>query len=128
MGLDIGICAAKNEELLKSGYDNHLEYDEIKNNPHFKNEYGNFIWPDICEVWYARKFWDMVHAVPTLRNTENGEYSRIRREDLKQMIEFYAFNQDYFESFDGLPRLCELYRDYDELTAQNVKLWFWKSF
>lgn len=128
MGLDCGITASKKKEYLTSDADDRFEYDEIRDNPNFLDEDGNFIWPNVCEVWYARKFWGLIKNMRFLENAENGSYTRVKKEDLKEMIEYYCFHEDYFENFRGLPKLCELYRDYDDLTAQGVKLWFWISY
>ena len=129
MGLDLGVVATKRHEYLdEEHWDDRFQYDEIKDNPEFYDEYGDFIWPNVCEVWYARKFWDIYENVPDLRKADNNSYVRIRKETLKDMINFYAYHEDYFDGFAGLPRLCELYRDYDHLTAQGVKLYFWVSY
>lgn len=129
MGLDMGIIATKRYELLNEEYwADRFNYDEIKDNPEFYNEDEIFIWPDSCDVWYARKFWDMFQSIPSLRKADNNTYVRIDKNTLKDMINFYAFNEDYFDGFSGLPRLCELYRDYDQMLAQNIKLYFWVSY
>lgn len=129
MGLDMGLVATRSKELLDEKYwDDRYKYDEISENSEFYDDYGDFQWPDICEVWYARKFWDMYQSIPDLRKANNNSYVRIDKETLKDMIDFYAYNADYFNGFSGLPRLCELYRDYNHMTTQNIKLYFWVSY
>ena len=127
----MGIIATKKHEYLESiHYDDRMDYDELRENDKFYNEYGEFQWPDICEVWYARKFWNLVHGVPEINEwaRDTNGYYRVKKDVLKKMIEFYCFHQDYFDGFNGLSRLCELYRDYDELTAQGVKLYMYISY
>ena len=129
MGLDMGLVATKKREYLDDyDYDDRFEYDEIAFNNNFYDENGNFQWPDVCEVWYARKFWDMVNSVPVLGEAIDGDYVRISKKDLANMIDFYCYHADYFDGFSGLPRLCELYKNYDDMIAQGVKLFFWMSY
>lgn len=134
MGLDMGIVAAKKYEYLND-LDWQLDgadFEEILENKHFYDEDGCFQWPNLTEVWYARKFWDMINGVEELRNFVNERdgngFLRITKEILKKMIQFYAFNPDYFDGFQGLPTLCKLYQEYDNLTAQEVKLYFYASY
>lgn len=131
MGLDMGLILTKKKEYLETvPYDDRYDYDELINNKFMYDEDGEFKWPDICEVWYARKFWDMVHGVPELNEfaREPSGYYRIQKEILKKMIDFHCYHQDYFDGFNSLPRLCELYRDYDEYTAQGLKLYLYISY
>ena len=52
----------------------------------------------------------------------------LKKATLKKMIECYAFTPDYFDGFNGLPRLCELYQMYDELQVNGLNLYFWNSY
>ena len=131
MGLDMGLILTKKKSYIDNiDYDDCPDYDELMDNKFAYDEDNNFQWPDICYVWYARKFWDLVHGVPEINEwaREPNGYYRVKKDVLKKMIEFYCFHQDYFDGFNGLPRLCELYRDYDEFTAQGLKLYMYISY
>lgn len=120
MGLDMGIIVAKNKKLVEETSPmDRLDLDEILDNEQFYFTDTENNYPDIFQGWYARKFWDMVHAVPVLEENVriDNYYFKIKKEDIKQMIEYYAFHRDYFDGFRGLADLCELYQRYDELTA-----------
>lgn len=131
MGLDMGLILTKKKEYLDSvPLDDRYDYDELMENKFMYNEDGEFKWPDICEVWYACKFWDMIDGITELKEfaCKSSGYYHIKKNVLKKMIKFYAFHEDYFECFNSLPRLCELYRDYDEFTAQGLKLYLYISY
>lgn len=131
MGLDMGLILTKKKEYLDSvPLDDRYDYDELMENKFMYDEDGEFKWPDICEVWYTRKFWRMIDHIPELYEfaRKPSGYYRINKIILEKMIKFYCFNQDYFDGFSGLPRLCELYRDYDEFTAQGLKLYLYISY
>lgn len=133
MGMDLGICASKSIELVTddSKWSDHYDYDEIHDNDLFYEEYGVFKWPTDkpINMWYARKFYDLLDGVPELQESYQKPYViRLKKDTLKKMIECYAFTPDYFDSFNGLPRLCELYQLYDELQANGLNLYFWNSY
>jgi len=132
MGMDLGITAAKSiSEVTDDNWADHYDYDEIKENREVTDEDGNFIRTlnHPIDVWYARKFYGLLDNIPELKESYNDPYVvRVDKKILKKMIEYYSFHEDYFEGFSGLPRLCELYRDYDHLQAQGLNLYFWNSY
>ena len=132
MGMDLGITAAKSIELVTDDkWGDHYDYSEIHDNDLFYDDYGAFKWPtdSPIDMWYARKFYDLLDDVPELKESYQKPYViRLKKETLKKMIECYSFTPDYFGGFNGLPRLCELYQMYDELQANGLNLYFWNSY
>ena len=133
MGMDIGITIAKsiNTVIDDNQMSNHYDFDEIRDNNLFYDEDGAFQWPTDkpIDMWYARKFYRLLEGVPELKESYDAPYViRIKKDTLKKMIECYAFTPDYFDGFNGLPRLCELYQMYDELQANGLNLYFWNSY
>lgn len=133
MGMDLGITAAKSINMVmdETRWKDHYDFDEIRDNNLFYDEDGGFQWPidRPVDVWYARKFYRLLEGVPELKESYNAPYMiRIKKDTLKKMIECYAFTPDYFDSFNGLPRLCELYQMYDELQVNGLNLYFWNSY
>ena len=126
----MGLIAAKRQfDINQILSDNILEYDEIKSIPQFFTQEGEFKWPEACHVWYARKFWDMLYNIPKFHEAIVDQRPvRINKDLLKQMIDFYAYHSDYFDGFEGLPRLCELYQMYDNMILNDVILWLWMSY
>ena len=133
MGMDLGITVAKAINMVtnESDWADHYDFDEIHNNILFYDEYGDFQWPTDkpVDVWYARKFYDLLDGVSELKESyKEPNVIRIKKDTLKKMIEYYAFTPDYFDGFNGLPRLCELYQMYDKLQANGLNLYFWNSY
>lgn len=132
MGMDLGVCAAKSINMIinESKWNDHYDFDEVHDNK-FYNEDGGFQWltDKPIDMWYARKFYALLDNVPELKESYNEPFViRLKKETLRKMIECYAFTPDYFNSFNGLPRLCELYQIYDELQANGLNLYFWNSY
>lgn len=130
MGMDLGIIASRSiGELKEETWPDFYEWDEIKENEKMYDEYGTFVFPERpVQMWYARKFYSLLDGVPELKKSYTDYIIRINKETLKHMINYYAFNPDYFDGFNGLPRLCELYQMYDELQAQGINLYFYNSY
>ena len=132
MGMDLGITIAKSIDMVmdETRWEDHYDFDEIRDNNLFYNEEGGFNWPvdKPIDVWYARKFYDLLDDVPELKESYTKYVIPLKKATLKKMIECYAFTPDYFDSFNGLPRLCELYQMYDELQVNELNLYFWNSY
>ena len=121
MGLDMNIMAAKSindlEEAISGDWAN---WDDIRNV--CEDSFALIDRP--CEVWYARKYWDMMFEMSFLRNYRCGEVIRLHKANLREMIDFYCYHPDYFDGFNGLPRLCELYQAFDSLEENGLNLYF----
>lgn len=128
MGMDLGITVAKSINMVD--WKDHYDFDEIHDNKLFCDKDGYFNCPvdKPIDVWYARKFYDLLNNVPELEESYTKYVIPLKKATLKKMIECYAFTPDYFDGFNGLPRLCELYQMYDELQVNGLNLYFWNSY
>lgn len=121
MGLDIHIMIARSiKEVNELEWKDWVEWEEMRET--CEDEFANLARP--CEVWYARKFWSLMEEMPFLHDYDCGKYVRLHKDDVKAMIDFYAYHPDYFDSFDGLPRLCEIYHQYDDIVEAGLGLYF----
>ena len=96
MGLDIGIYRAKNHAVFEDG-----------------QWYNN---DNITEVWYARKFWDMIHNMSFVKDVEGdcGEFIPLTMDNVEEMLQFAAHNRDYFDGFSTVPQLCEIIANFEQ--------------
>lgn len=123
MGLDMHLMAAKSmKELNEMTWNDWTEWEDVCDK--YDGDYTMLERP--CAVWYARKFWDMVREMSFLKdyNDKCGEFIRIHKKDLREMIDFYCYHPDYFDGFNGLPRLCELYQAFDAMEDAGINLYF----
>lgn len=72
------------------------------------------------EVYYARKFWELLNApfVVEYNDSKIDCYVRARiqsKEDIEQLIDIAVHNRDYWDTFDSVPKLCELLEEFDEM-------------
>lgn len=125
MGLDMGIIATRKK--VEEYPEANITFQEVLDNPFF-TEKENF--PDSIEMWYARKFWDMITAIPELSEIARSDeaYGRIKKDVVKRMTEFYATHPDFFDGFGTLPELCQTYQYYDELQAKGYSFYFYASY
>ncbi len=70
----------------------------------------------VTEVWYARKFWDLINQVSFIKNTNDdcGEYIKLSKNDIEEMIQVATHNQDYFGGFNTVPALCKILQNFDD--------------
>ena len=71
---------------------------------------------DVTEVWYARKYWDLVYNLSFLKDLDAdcGEFIQLTKENVEEMIKVATHNPDYWDGFDTVPALCKILRDFDE--------------
>lgn len=71
---------------------------------------------DVTEVWYARKYWDLVQQVSFITNLDDdcGEFIQLSRENLEEMIKVATHTPDYWDGFSTVPALCKILHDFDE--------------
>ena len=84
-------------------------------------------WSRCGELWYARKFWDLHDYInhELLRGEYGcGDYVEITQKDLAKIINFCCFNRDYWDSFDTVPTLCEIYAHWEELEEHGLKVFY----
>ena len=116
MGLDVSIIMCKNRKQVE--------------NPAFWEEYhtgwvkdadGVVDYTKPCEVYYARKFWDLYTPAARHFGIDNCEYSDpLTKEDIEYLIDLATHNRDYFGGFETVPELCEILDRYDEATNAGM--------
>ena len=131
MGMDLTIVIAKSTKELESNWQDWYNLSEIQENSKMYNDNDEIIYPTDHPInaWYARKFADLVDKIPELyASYKEPCVVRVYKGTLKKMIDYHAFNPDYFGHFTSLPTLCELYQEYDNLQAQGLNLYFINSY
>lgn len=74
----------------------------------------------IQEVYYARKFWTLIQEASFLDVEEDcGSYIELSRKNIEELIYIATHHEDYFESFDTVPRLCRILADFDEAQEEG---------
>ena len=70
---------------------------------------------EVTEMWYARKFWDLINRLSFLRkeNYAAGQFFQLTKDNLEEMIQIATHYQDYWGSFDSVPKLCEILYNFD---------------
>ena len=68
------------------------------------------------EVWYARKFWDLIHNMSFIKNVEEdcGDFIMLTMDNIEEMLQFAAHNRDYFDGFKTVPQLCEIIANFEQ--------------
>lgn len=74
----------------------------------------------VTEMLYARKWWSLVEHCSFIPNDyENGDYIQLTKENLEEMIKVACEYPDYFDSYQNVPKLCELRDAFDEVAEQG---------
>lgn len=70
----------------------------------------------ITEVWYGRKFWDIVYNTSIVQDVAKdcGEFIQLTKDQVEEMIQVATHNRDYFGGFNTVPALCEILANFDE--------------
>ena len=70
----------------------------------------------VTEVWYARKYWDLLHNMSFIKNIEEecGDFIQLSMDNLEEMLQFAAHNPDYFDSFNTVPQLCKIINEFED--------------
>ena len=94
MGLDCYIFRAKTKKV----FEDENWYDKVE------------------EVWYARKFWDLIHNMSFIKNVEEdcGDFIMLTMDNIEEMLQFAAHNPDYNDGFNTVPALCEIIRRFED--------------
>lgn len=76
------------------------------------------------EVYYARKFWKLLDAPFVIEYNDSKEnyyvHARIQsKEDIEQLIDIAVHNRDYWDTFNSVPKLCELLEEFDEMREEG---------
>ena len=106
MGLDIAIYKARNKAVFTDD-----------------NWYNN---DNVIEVWYARKFWDLINNMSFIRNVQedNGDFIQLTQDNIEEMIQFASHNQDYWDGFDTVPALCRIYHNFEDDAEEGWHYYF----
>ena len=120
MGLDVRIVMVRNRKQVEE--DN---FWNLCKTGFVKDEEGIIDFSQPCEVYYARKFWDLYSPAAHHFKIENGEFSGpLTRDDLEYLIDLAVHNPDYWDSFSSVPILCEILYHYDEIKDAGMILLF----
>ena len=115
MGMDAYLYSAHSKKELQSDlyWNNHEEDEENK-------------WSISRELVYWRKFYGLHDFISNNlpESYECGDYVRITKKMLKKIIEFCCFHSDYWDGFDTVSVLCEIYDHYDELKEAGLKIFY----
>lgn len=70
----------------------------------------------VTEVWYTRKYWDLINKLSFIKNTEEDscQYIQLSKENIEEMIEVATHNPDYWGGFSTVPALCEILWNFDD--------------
>lgn len=82
--------------------------ERIRRNPSNKQEIL-----ERKELIYWRKFLDLHDALALYGEDDYDIDVPMTKDDVERALDFAARHEDYWLSFDTVPQLCELLRDYD---------------
>jgi len=70
---------------------------------------------EITEVWYTRKFWDLINNLSFIKNIDECacDFIQLTKADLEEMIDISCHNPDYFGEFTSVPALCKILYNFD---------------
>lgn len=80
--------------------------------------------PRCIQMWYGRKFWDLHNSMSFLQNYECGEYVKLRKCDVEEMLQFACHHRDYFDTFNTVPDLAEIVDEFDENEEKGIYYWY----
>lgn len=103
MGMDFYIYSGRNHESFK--------HDEWWNNK------------DIVERFYTRKPWGWVEECSFFPYDYQGEYIQMNKENLEELIGIACKVRNYWDTYDDVPKLCELRDKFDSLEEQGFHLY-----
>lgn len=108
MGMDAYIFRAKTKKA----------FDE----PHWYDDENGAV----TEVWYARKFWDLIHQVSFIKNIEEDscEYIKLTKENIEEMIDIATHTPDYWGEFNTVPALCKILHNFDDDEEEGWHYYF----
>ena len=77
------------------------------------------------ELFYARKFWELLDADFVREYNDNKDISYIEarinsEEDFDELIEIATHNRNYFENYDSIADICEARDDFLENKNEYV--------
>lgn len=91
--------------------------DKIRRNPNNKQEVI-----EREELCYWRKFWELHYWLELYGNDDYGNDVPMSELDVERAISFATHNEDYFGTFDSVPSLCKLLRDYNDIKRDGWEI------
>ena len=78
-----------------------------------------------AELFYARKFWELLDADFVKEYNDNKDISYIEarinsEEDFDELIEIATHNKNYFDNYDSIAGICEARDDFLENKNEYV--------
>lgn len=119
MGLDIYIYRCKKDvnKLTKEEWNEYYRADT--------DMYDCETMPIISEAFYARKFGELQDVIrKNYKDYELGQYLRLRRKDIEDMIQVAIITRNYFDNFESVPPLCEILDKFDEDEKMGWHYWY----
>ena len=120
MGMDMNMYRARRAEDIDKYYQGHFEPTEYD---YYMDGEEEDTAP-VVEMYYSRKFWDLYQAMSFTKGYEFGEYMRITKAQVKEMLNFSATHPDYFGDFGTVQSLCRIYHKFDEWEARGLHVFF----
>lgn len=100
MGMDLNIYSARNREVFK--HENWWDSEQVQ------------------EEFYARKFWDLVDNCSFIpKDYKNGDFLELTIDNIEEMIKVACKYKDYFDTYNSVPKLCELRDKYIEWNEEE---------
>lgn len=103
MGMDLSIYAAPNHEVFN--HDGWWESDSVE------------------EKYYARRYWDLVNHCSFLDNYTPGDFYRLEKEDIEELVKIACEYRNYWYTYDDVSKLCELRDEYDSIIESGKHLY-----
>ena len=77
------------------------------------------------EVFYARKFWELLDASFLRGAAENCRINiPITKENVEELIQIAVENRDYFGEYNNIPKHCEVRDSFDYEENQKASYYF----
>lgn len=117
MGMDMYLRRAHDKRELA---DDGVYWDYVRNDDNEDEEEMR-----MGEAWYARKWWDLHNAMSFIeKDYECGEYIRLTRKNVEEMLKYACHHRDYWNSFKSVPELCEILDRWDEMEEAGLHIFY----
>jgi len=120
MGMDMNMWRARRAEDINAYYHGDFGFTEYD----YYNDGDEEDTAPVVEIYYSRKFWDLYNAMSFTHDYECGEYIRLTKAEVKEMLDFSIANPDYFDDFGTVQSLCRIYYKFDEWEARGLHVFF----
>lgn len=122
MGMDMNLYRARCADDIDYYY---ASWDISKNNEYeYKYDDDEDDVMPVAEIYYSRKFWDLYEAMSFTKDYECGEYIRLSKEQVKEMLDYSVLHPDYFGDFNTVVNLCRIYYKFDEWEKRGLHVFF----